>query len=306
MKKIFFGLANLKISIEHKTKFCALITILVAFTACESISSSNDGTDTPTYPGSYGDLGNNTPTNPGRIAYNAQILRTEKYVRTFSPFIEGVDFPIVTIVSSRTELELYCKIYQMGTNLAAPPIDPTELMDSIGNYSDDFYENNFLVLVLLQEGSGSISHSVEGVYENGDIVITRIVPEIGTDDIAQWHIIIELDNSSKLEQFQVVFSNSEDANPHSGEWIVDDSGSFIARILEIHENLIILYSFVIVEPLEGEDILRSSDRISFGTSNLEKIDISVGDLVTIHYNGYTRETYPAQIVAISWSIYEKN
>jgi len=71
---------------------------------------------------------------------------------------------------------------------------------------------------------------------------------------------------------------------------------FKATVLEIKGNL------VLVEPLEGESILRSCDRISFGIDHLDKIAASVGNIVTIQYTGSIRETYPAQIDAISWSI----
>ena len=75
----------------------------------------------------------------------------------------------------------------------------------------------------------------------------------------------------------------------------DDGRSFNATILEIYDT------YVLVEPLEGEDILRLPDRITFGTGNLNKIDVSVGDVVTIRYDGYVMESYPAEIIATSWS-----
>jgi hypothetical protein len=74
----------------------------------------------------------------------------------------------------------------------------------------------------------------------------------------------------------------------------DEDASFNAKILQIYATS------VIVEPLEGEDILRSSDRISFKTGNLEEINASVNDIVTIQYTGIIRESYPAQIDPISW------
>jgi hypothetical protein len=73
--------------------------------------------------------------------------------------------------------------------------------------------------------------------------------------------------------------------------------NFKATILEIHDN------YVVVIPLEGEDILRSSDRISFGKVNLNDINVSVGDVVSVQYKGDVRESYPAQVSAISWSVY---
>jgi hypothetical protein len=73
--------------------------------------------------------------------------------------------------------------------------------------------------------------------------------------------------------------------------------TFKATILEIYDNS------VVVIPLDGEDILRSSDRIFFGKVNLNEINVSIGDIVNVQYKGGIMESYPAQISAISWSIY---
>lgn len=78
-----------------------------------------------------------------------------------------------------------------------------------------------------------------------------------------------------------------------------NSVSFHAMILEINGNNII------VQPMEGEKELRSSDKIEFSRTELEDIDVAVGDVVTITYSGEIAESYPAQIGAISWSIYEE-
>ena len=73
---------------------------------------------------------------------------------------------------------------------------------------------------------------------------------------------------------------------------------FNAMILEIIGNS------VTVEPVEGESILRNADKIMFVTGHLDKIGASVGDIVKIQYTGTIRESYPAQIDVISWSIYK--
>jgi hypothetical protein len=74
-----------------------------------------------------------------------------------------------------------------------------------------------------------------------------------------------------------------------------DEQSFLATIIEISGNT------VTVEPLEGEDILRSSDRVTFATDNLDEIGVSVGDVVNILYKGEIMESYPAQVNAVSWT-----
>lgn len=58
----------------------------------------------------------------------------------------------------------------------------------------------------------------------------------------------------------------------------------------------------LVEPLPGEEELFSSDRFHIGIEDLEYIQAEVGSIVQIAYTGGIRESYPAQIDAVSWSI----
>lgn len=74
--------------------------------------------------------------------------------------------------------------------------------------------------------------------------------------------------------------------------------SFTGKILEMNGDS------VLVEPLEGEDIRRSADQIVFGISELEELDVNVGDIVEVTYTGSVMESYPAQIVAVAWEIVE--
>lgn len=72
--------------------------------------------------------------------------------------------------------------------------------------------------------------------------------------------------------------------------------SFIATILEING------SSVTVQPVENSAILMSSDKVSFGTADLEKIDAEVGSVVKVIYTGGVMESYPAKVNAKSWSL----
>jgi hypothetical protein len=113
----------------------------------------------------------------------------------------------ITIVSSKDEIEQYygkneVKIWDKQDNCCN---NYKQSDNTTEKYSDDFFADNFLVIVELAEPSGSIRHKVERIYENGDIFIRRLVPEIGTDDIGSWGIIIELNNNFKIDKFHVVF-----------------------------------------------------------------------------------------------------
>lgn len=75
--------------------------------------------------------------------------------------------------------------------------------------------------------------------------------------------------------------------------------NFDAVILELNG------SSVLVEPLEGDAICRSADKVSFSAGDLDDIDTKVGDAVTVTYTGGVMESYPAQVRAVSWSILNK-
>jgi len=66
---------------------------------------------------------------------------------------------------------------------------------------------------------------------------------------------------------------------------------FVATVLEIDENSIL------VEPVEGEDILKSGDQVSVITGALEPEDVPAmeeGDTVRVFYTGGVMESYPLQ------------
>ena len=70
--------------------------------------------------------------------------------------------------------------------------------------------------------------------------------------------------------------------------------SFTATILEFSTNS------VLVQPVEGESELRSADKISFGTKDLEQLNVTAGSRVVVYYDGLIMETYPAKINAQRW------
>lgn len=72
--------------------------------------------------------------------------------------------------------------------------------------------------------------------------------------------------------------------------------SFTATILEFNG------SHVLVQPDEGESELQSADKISFGTKELEELNVSVGSRVVVYYDGMIMESYPAQINAQRWEL----
>ena len=86
-----------------------------------------------------------------------------------------------------------------------------------------------------------------------------------------------------------------DESADVSEPAVGDETNFNATVIEVSGNT------AVVEPLEDG----YGDRVTFSTDDLADIDAAVGDVVTITYIGDLAESYPVQINAVSWSIFEK-
>ena len=63
--------------------------------------------------------------------------------------------------------------------------------------------------------------------------------------------------------------------------------TFQATIIEVNSDTII------VEPVDGSSELNSADK--FSISNDENLELQVGNLLEITYNGDIMESYPAQL-----------
>lgn len=96
---------------------------------------------------------------------------------------EELNCPSATVVSNADSLNAWLD--------AIPASDPV-VAGLREAYSNQFFTDRSLLLVLVREGSGSISHEVLSV--TGDTVtVRRIVPEAGTCDMAEWLLVLELD-----------------------------------------------------------------------------------------------------------------
>ena len=129
-----------------------------------------------------------------------------QYIRTNgSP--NGVYFPSIRIIDSLQMLQDYYGIFHEVFDLDRKEkvySDTTVgFLDACDQYDEIFFEKNYLIFVILEEGSGSIRHEVRSVEQTKDkkirISIDRKVPELGTADMAQWHIILELNRDVLVE-----------------------------------------------------------------------------------------------------------
>ena len=148
------------------------------------------------------------------VDFDAQYIRTDGYR-------EGVRYPIVTVIHSPEELNAYYEtnkdIYSLERRTGTIYSDSTVgFLDACDKYGAEYFEDRILVLVLLEEGSGSVRHKVEGVSSSDgelQIDIKTIVPEICTDEMAEWHIFIEPEAGVDVsdEDAVTVFLNGRNA-----------------------------------------------------------------------------------------------
>ena len=130
----------------------------------------------------------------GFISFDAQ------YIRTNGGYYWDGKFPATVTINSVEELNEYYEAnkdtFDMGTrDESMPDAADGSFISACGKYDEEYFKRKMLVLVVCQEGSGSTRHKVTDVEYDGNEIwvnIERRTPEIGTADMAQWHIIIEL------------------------------------------------------------------------------------------------------------------
>lgn len=125
-------------------------------------------------------------------AFSAQYIRTDGYQASAS-------YPAIKIIHSREELQSYYEenkdLYDLERREEVASDSTIGFLDACDKYDSAYFEDSFLILILLEEGSGSIRHTVDqlSLNENGELTasISTTIPEVGISDMALWHIIIE-------------------------------------------------------------------------------------------------------------------
>lgn len=129
------------------------------------------------------------------VPFGAQYIRTDGYA-------EDAAFPVVRVIHSIKDLQDYYTQQKDRFDLERRETYGTDytigFLDACDKYADSYFEKNYLILVALQEPSGSNRHEIRQVIvdfgeQDTEIWLDRIVPEVGTDDMAQWHLFVELE-----------------------------------------------------------------------------------------------------------------
>lgn len=150
-----------------------------------------------------------------------------QYIRTGTQNYEG-PFPAVAVIRSADELTAYYEANKDRfylTRREDPASDTTiGYLDACDKYSEEFFDDHALVFVVLEEGSGSTRHNVETVKVDANgimyVNILSVDPEVGTCDMAYWHIMSEVpkDKAPETGKDVVVYYNDGkiyDGHSHS-------------------------------------------------------------------------------------------
>ncbi|MCD8107570.1 MAG: hypothetical protein LUE20_06370 [Oscillospiraceae bacterium] len=117
-------------------------------------------------------------------------------------------FPVSVVIRSQNELESVHD--EMGLTIADNVDTTWELLTA--KYTDEWFKSNDLILLVLEEPSGSINPYVTDVTRDEDrnytIYINDDYPEVSTADMAYWYVLVEI-NGTKVNpnaQVEVVSS----------------------------------------------------------------------------------------------------
>lgn len=241
----------------------------------------------------------NTEVGPYALDINVQYIRT-------NGFAESVEFPSTVVIKTGKQLNEYYEEFKDDFYLERVDkvySDTTiGFLDACDKYTDEFFNENYLVFVRLREGNGSIRHTVtrltyggyrptEVEYQNDysdinlDIRVARHSPEEQTDDMAEWHIILEISNEYMVKSEDKVNVNVYTSSP---EDILNAQMNFAAELFKEsvkqseNEN-------VLVSPLSVQLALAMTANGANGKTLSEMQTLLSGDALLTDLNGYFEE-----------------
>ena len=122
---------------------------------------------------------------------------TAQYIRTdITASAYPAAYPQAVMLGSSAELNTYIGEHKDSYNFSGSTVVPG-LNDAVKAYTEEWFETHKLLVILLEEGSSSISHEVSAVSRD-TVWIKRNVPQIFMTDMAQWHILLELDKDADV------------------------------------------------------------------------------------------------------------
>lgn len=148
-------------------------------------------------------------TDPAGYAFDAQ------YIRTDGGFDEA-ETPYYVLIESREALDAYYEANKDIFDLERKDVVYSDttigFLDACDKYDEAYFEKRNLLLIVLTEPSGSIRHRIADVRrKNGSndwiVSIETDVPETGTEDMAAWHLFLEVQMGKVITAEDIVHIN---------------------------------------------------------------------------------------------------
>jgi len=124
---------------------------------------------------------------------------------------------LFTVITSTQELENFIQeilsFVRQGNGLYAPNVSPEEweffeerVRYFFSYYDEEFFEQNNLVLAIVDQGSSSVSYELIGVDDNNGFLtvnVRRRVPRALKLDNVTWFLALEIDKMHPVTGIQV-------------------------------------------------------------------------------------------------------
>lgn len=145
-------------------------------------------------------------TVPSSLSKGFQVIRTQwKFSQSEYP-----DFPYIVIIESSDELKKYIKDNENTFDFSRKDkvyADTTiGFLDAVDKYDDEFFRENSLIIAVTAQPSGSIRYNcatlaaASGGKLYDTLILEEFHPHEGTDDCADWHIIVEAEKGTYADK----------------------------------------------------------------------------------------------------------
>ena len=177
---------------------CILFAFVLLTTSCSKTENRADSSTTSEAASSTESSRLPTTTAPTAVPIDIErAVRTSLGPRSQNNQIDSV------VLHSRQELDEY-----LEKNEAAFLFRTNTSLQNIlsADFKSPYFDNHMLIVLRVEESSGSIRHKITDIhYANKtlEIKLQRRVPNVQTDDLADWHIFVGIEKLPNIDSVQV-------------------------------------------------------------------------------------------------------
>lgn len=150
--------------------------------------------------------GDTEPTQPTSVPALKDYPCQAQYVRT-DAVNDSISYPKVTVIENRDELQAYYEKYKHVFQLERKVGESAGFLGACAKYDDAYFAQHKIILIALEEKSGSVRHTgtkLSGADRNWEIYIDKNAPQIGTSDMAQWHVFVEVPTDIGIDKDDII------------------------------------------------------------------------------------------------------